>query len=74
MSSTDYIINVFAHYIFQKRIKMIKWLLKKVSKAILLLNDVFIIAVEKNEATNEQWFLDFEDSLNYLSTIDHNYD
>lgn len=53
---------------------MRKWLLKKVSKAILLLNDVFIIAVEKNEATNEQWFLDFEDSLNYLSTIDHNYD
>lgn len=74
MSSTDYIANVFAHYIFQKRIKMRKWLLKKVSKAILLLNDVFIIAVEKNEATNEQWFLDFEDSLNYLSTIDHNHD
>ena len=53
---------------------MIKWLLKKVSKAILLLNHVFIITVVKNQVTHEQCFLDFEDSLNYLSTIDHNYD
>lgn len=51
---------------------MKEWILKQLSKAVILLCDVFVILVEKQESTDSQWFLDFEDSLNYLSTIDHN--
>lgn len=31
----------------------------------------FINDVEKNELTNEQWFINFEDALNDLSNKDH---
>lgn len=45
---------------------------KELAKLYIEQLELFIKVIERYELTNEQWFIEFEDSLNKLSTKDHN--
>ena len=46
--------------------------MKETAKSLICQLTLFIYKAEERGYTNEQWFLDFEDNLNMLSTKDHN--